>query len=80
MESIGAEKAKTHLPELLDRVAQGQRITFTRRGVPVAILIPPDGGGRRPASEVVDELLEFRKQLRLRGPFSIREAIDEGRP
>jgi prevent-host-death family protein len=40
METSGAYEAKTHLPHLLDRVARDERITITRRGVPVAMLIP----------------------------------------
>ena len=41
MRSIGAYEAKTHLPRLLDEVAKGERITITKHGVPVAILVPP---------------------------------------
>ena len=40
MEMIGAYEAKTHLPQLLDRVARGERLTITRHGKPVAQLIP----------------------------------------
>ena len=40
MKEVGAFEAKTHLPELLNRVAQGERITITRRGKPVAQLVP----------------------------------------
>ena len=35
---IGAYKAKTHLPELIERVRRGERITITKRGKPVAEL------------------------------------------
>jgi prevent-host-death family protein len=38
--SIGAFDAKTHLSQLLDRVAQGETIEITRRGQPVARLVP----------------------------------------
>ena len=38
--SIGAFDAKTHLSQLLDRVAAGEEIEITRRGQPVARLIP----------------------------------------
>ena len=40
MDSIGSFEAKTHLAELLDRVESGEKITITRRGKPVARLIP----------------------------------------
>jgi prevent-host-death family protein len=42
METIGAYEAKTHLPKLLERVAEGERITITKHGVPVAVLEPYD--------------------------------------
>jgi len=41
MDKVGAYEAKTHLPELLERVIKGERITITRHGVPVAVLQPP---------------------------------------
>ena len=40
MAMIGAHEAKTHLPKLLDRVARGESLTITRRGKPVAKLVP----------------------------------------
>ena len=38
--SVGSYAAKTHLPELLDRVAKGERILITKRGKLVARLVP----------------------------------------
>ena len=40
MNTIGSFAAKAHLVELLDRVARGEVITITRRGHPVAQLVP----------------------------------------
>lgn len=37
---VGAYKAKTHLSELLQKVAAGEEITITRHGIPVARLVP----------------------------------------
>ena len=42
MRKIGAFEAKTHLSALLDAVAQGETITITKRGRPVARLVPPE--------------------------------------
>ncbi len=42
--TIGAFDAKTHLSQLLDRVEQGEQIEITRRGQPVARLVPCDQG------------------------------------
>lgn len=40
MAEIGAFEAKTHLSELLDRAERGEEIVITRRGKPVAKLVP----------------------------------------
>ena len=40
MAEVGSYEAKTHLSGLLDRVERGERITITRHGVPVAVLVP----------------------------------------
>ena len=38
--SVGSYEAKTHLPQLLDRVEHGESIVITRHGKPVARLVP----------------------------------------
>jgi prevent-host-death family protein len=45
MDSVGAFEAKTHLSDLLDRVSRGEKITITRHGVPVAMLVPVEDTG-----------------------------------
>lgn len=45
--SVGVHQAKTHLSRLLERVAEGEEITITRRGEEIARLVPA-GGARRP--------------------------------
>lgn len=42
--AVGAFEAKTHLSRLLKRVAQGETITITRHGAPVARLVPVEPG------------------------------------
>jgi prevent-host-death family protein len=78
MESVGAYEAKTHLPKLLERVAQGHRITITKHGVPVAVLEPYDSEKNVDVREVIQSLREFRAGNQL-GDLTIREMIDEGR-
>lgn len=39
---IAATEARATLPSLLDRVESGARITLTRHGKPVAVLVHPD--------------------------------------
>ena len=73
---VGAYEAKTNLSRLLERVERGERITLTRHGRPVAMLVPVEG--KRPPEEVVEELREFRFGRRL-GGVALREMIEEGR-
>lgn len=78
MAEIGAYDAKTHLPELLERVARGERITITKHGVPVARLVPIERAGARPVAEAIAALKATRRGQRLRG-LSVRAMIEEGR-
>lgn len=78
METIGAYEAKTHLPQLLERVAKGEKIMITKHGVPVATLQPADSAKRTPVRDVIDQLKRFRSGHRLEG-LSIRDMIEEGR-
>ncbi len=78
MQTVGSYEAKTHLPALLDRVAQGEEITITRHGVPVAMLVPTSTARKADVQQTIQAMLEFRKGQRLNG-LSIRELIEEGR-
>ena len=78
-ESIGAFEAKTHLAELLDRIAQGERITITRHGIPAALLVPVgDTPVKRSHAEIVAGMRELRKRVKP-AAISVRETIEEGR-
>jgi prevent-host-death family protein len=76
--TVGAFDAKTHLSELLERVRQGERITITRRGVPVAVLVPPADEARRGVEAAIAELTALRERTR-EGSETIRQLRDEGR-
>ena len=79
--SVGAYEAKTHLPQLLDRVQRGETIVITRHGKPVAKLVPTSAGRAKPdVKQAVREMLEFRdKQGPRLGGLSVRELVEEGR-
>ncbi|HZR00406.1 MAG TPA: type II toxin-antitoxin system prevent-host-death family antitoxin [Chloroflexota bacterium] len=64
MATVGAYEAKTHLSELLERVANGETITITKHGTPVAVLVPPSHVPKRDIDEVIAEIREFRKQVK----------------
>src|SRR3954470_7782717 len=82
MEFVGAYEAKTHLPQLLDRVEGGETITITRHGKPIAKLVPASGEMAKPdVKKVIEEMKRFQKD---HGPtlgpgLTIRELIEEGR-
>ncbi len=78
MKTVGAFEAKTHLSRLLDKVEQGEKITITRRGTPVARLVPVEKEEKPDVSVVIERIRELRKGITL-GGLSIRDMIDEGR-
>ena len=47
MIQVGVHEAKTHLSQLLKRVAAGEEIVIARGGKPVAKLVPVAGSRRR---------------------------------
>ena len=79
MKSVGAYEAKTHLPQLLDRVASGEEIQITRNGRPVARLVPEPAEETTDIRSVIAQIREFRKGRKLGDDLTIRELIEEGR-
>ena len=82
MSEFGLFEAKNKLSALVDRVEKGEEITITRRGTPVAKLVPLNPGfDRAKARAAVQGLLELRAKLK--GPPLTWEEIkamrDEGR-
>ncbi|HEX7390246.1 MAG TPA: type II toxin-antitoxin system prevent-host-death family antitoxin [Acidiphilium sp.] len=79
MHSVGVFEAKNRLTSLLDEVESGGEILITRRGRPIARLVPAEGGfDRAKARRTADELQRVSKGANLAG-LSIRGLIDEGR-
>jgi prevent-host-death family protein len=78
MTTVGAFDAKTHLNSLLRRVSKGEVIRITRRGVPIAKLVPAEVEEREDPGEAVQAIRQLRKGAKLE-KISIRELINEGR-
>jgi len=77
--SVGTFEAKTHLSDLLDRVARGERITITRHGVPAALLKPVEEKETKLTHrEIVEGMRALRKRVKP-GKISVREMVKEGR-
>ena len=80
METVGSFEAKTHLSQLLERVAKGEEFTITKHGKPVARLVPAAAAkSRLDVRKVIEELKAFSKGNTLGKGVTIRELIDEGR-
>lgn len=86
MTDIPVYEAKTRLSELLARVQQGEEVTITRHGRPMARLVAaepagPLGAGNIDSStnirKIFEELVQLRSGVSL--DVSIREAIESGR-
>ncbi len=62
MITVGSFEAKTKLAELLDKVEQGEMVTITRHGKPVARLLPMVVGDREVRMQaLIDEIVRTRK-------------------
>jgi len=80
-QSIGAFEAKTHFSQIIEKAENGEDFVITRRGKPVAKIIPFEKKKEMTRKEAIEQLIEFRKLYRGEpGSFNIREAIEEGRP
>jgi prevent-host-death family protein len=78
METVGTFHAKTHLTQLIGRVAKGERIVITNRGKPVAMLVPPDVERTTDSAQIGRAMLEYRDQVKRRLAGSFRELAHEG--
>ncbi len=79
MENVGSFEAKTHLPQLLERVAKGEEFTITKHGKPIARLVPLQSTMAKPdVRAAVEAMKRFWKGRTLAG-ISVREMIEEGR-
>ncbi len=82
MTAFGIYDAKTRLSELIDRVnATGEGITITKRGRPVAELVPSPANGRTRMSKegAMAELRDLWSTMPPVEPGEIKRLIDEGR-
>lgn len=78
MDTVGAFEAKTHLSRLLDRVARGESLTITRRGRPVARLVPVEDDKLRRSRRAARRILERRKRLNRASLPELLETVHEG--
>ena len=79
-QQIGAFEAKTHFSQIIEKVENGADFVITRRGKPVAKIVPFKQEPEMTRQDAFAQLMEMRKLYRGKpGSFNIREAIEEGR-
>jgi prevent-host-death family protein len=63
MTSMSASEARTALPELLNRVEDGEEVTITRHGRAVAVLVRPDALRSRRAEAALNDAARIHDLL-----------------
>jgi prevent-host-death family protein len=75
---IGAFEAKTHLSEILNKVQEGVEVIITKRGKPIAKIIPfSDDKLNRKKDDILKEFNFIRSKFK--GKVIIKSYINEGR-
>ncbi len=79
MQSVDVSDVKNRLAALLDEVEAGREIVITRRGKPVACLVPAEPGFDRVEAPRAAEGLRLASKGQTLGCLSIRDLVDAGR-
>ena len=80
MRSVGSFEAKTKLAELLASVAEGEEVLITRRGEPIAMLVPVPKKAKPDLKHLIAEMFEARDRSGPRlGGLRVRDLLEEGR-
>ena len=61
-QEIPSQDAKTNLPSILRRVEAGEAFTITKRGKPVAELVPCKDARRLEIQATIDDMLKAQKK------------------
>jgi len=72
---VQASVAKTHLPQLLDEVEHGETIIITRRGRPIARIVPETQSRQHQINQAIDNIIELGNEVRRRNPDITIEEI-----
>lgn len=78
MIEVGAFEAKTHLSSLLEKVRHGAEVVITKRGKPVARLVPAEQADQSRVNTTINKLLTLRKEITLQS-VDWKDLRDEGR-
>ncbi len=81
MVTFGISETRTKFSKLVERANRGEIIEITRRGKPVAKLVPIQSRDVEKARKAAEEIRNLRKRLpanALKG-LTIKQLIEEGR-
>jgi prevent-host-death family protein len=76
---VGMFEAKTHFSALIEEAAAGRTTIITKRGSPIAKIVPIEEGRLERARFAVERLRAMRGALKLAPGETIRDLINEGR-
>lgn len=79
MEEVGSFEAKTRLSELIERAHKGESFLITRRGLPMARIVPDNIHDRERARQALEELKSLRGSVKDTTLEEFMSARDEGR-
>lgn len=79
MRSVGMFKTKTHLPELIKEVEQGEELCITNRGREVAFIIPVEKYYREKNEQILKQFVALKKRAPLGTPEEVIAMKHEGR-
>ena len=79
MREVQASEAKTQLLSLLNEVERGETIVITRRGAPIARLVPEASQRQAKTERALAELDAFRKTMPRLSLQELLSARHEGR-
>ena len=78
MERIGIYDAKARLSQLIEKVEAGAEVVITKRGKPVARLVPPGAPRKSSPARAARRIRALCDRLDIRG-VDVRELIEQGR-
>ena len=78
MKTFGVTEAKVRFSKLLDQVANGESITITRHGEPVAQLVPAKPARDPKALEALVEEIKRTRKGRSLGGIKIKDLVHQG--
>jgi len=79
MREIQASEAKAHLPQLLDDVERGETLIISRRGRPIARIVPEVDRRQEEIDKAIAGIQDLRRRTGGITVEELRSAREEGR-